>query len=82
MKQHRKDAMVRIAVVDGKVVPDFQGRLVGRGGYLHLSNVCLERFVKSKAKEFRSLKVKIERDQRTWIVQAIRARLDRKAALE
>ncbi|MGO9606777.1 MAG: YlxR family protein [Candidatus Binataceae bacterium] len=82
MKQDRKDAMVRIAVVDGKVVPDFEGRMVGRGGYLHFDDGCLERFAKSKVKEFKSLKVRIERDQRTSIIQAIRARLDRKAALE
>jgi predicted RNA-binding protein YlxR (DUF448 family) len=82
MGRDRKDAMVRLALEAGGVVPDFGGRAPGRGGYLHLRDQCLERFVKSKAREFKSLRTKIGRDQRSSLAHAMRARLDRKAALE
>lgn len=82
MKQDRKEAMVRIAVVEGSPRPDFEGTKSGRGGYLHQRDECLERFVKSKAREFKSLRMKIDRDRRRAIVEAIKERLDRKPALE
>jgi predicted RNA-binding protein YlxR (DUF448 family) len=82
MKQDRKDAMVRIAMDAGTVRPDFDGTGIGRGGYLHQGDECLERFVKSRVREFKSLRIKIDRDHRIAIVEAIRERLDRKPALE
>jgi predicted RNA-binding protein YlxR (DUF448 family) len=82
MKQDRKEAMVRIAMVEGNPRPDFQGTAAGRGGYLHQKDECLERFIKSKAREFKSLRMKIDRDRRRTIVEAIKQRLDRKPALE
>src|SRR5690349_14445168 len=35
MKRDSKSAMIRIAVVNGKVEADFAARQPGRGGYLH-----------------------------------------------
>ncbi len=82
MARDRKDAMVRIAMRDGMPVADFEMRAPGRGGYLHRRLECLERFVRSKAKEFRSLRARISPEHRRLLVQAIRERLDREAALE
>jgi len=82
MKRDRKDAMVRVAREADRVIPDFHGRAPGRGGYLHPYQECLERFVKSKAREFRSLRMKIDSGQRSAIAEAIRERLDRKLSLE
>jgi len=82
MKPDAKDALVRIAAGSGGVAPDFERRAPGRGGYLHPSERCLDGFVRSKAREFRSLRMKLEKTQRRSIVDAIRARLDRKPALE
>jgi len=42
----------------------------------------MERFLKSRAREFRSLRMKIDRDQRSSIIEAIRGRLDREPSLE
>ena len=82
METDRKDAMVRIVSAAGGVQPDFEGRKPGRGGYLHPRDECLERFIRAKVREFRSLRVKIDREQRSFVVERIRERLDRKPALE
>jgi len=82
LKPDRKNAMVRIVAAAGGVQPDFEGRKPGRGGYLHPQHECLERFIRSKVREFRSLRVKIDREQRTFVVETIRERLDRKPPLE
>jgi predicted RNA-binding protein YlxR (DUF448 family) len=82
MKPDRKDAMVRIVAAAGGVQPDFEGRKPGRGGYLHPQHECLERFIRAKVREFRSLRTKIDREQRSYVVQRIKERLDRKPALE
>jgi predicted RNA-binding protein YlxR (DUF448 family) len=74
--------MVRIAVVDGHVEVDFEGRRAGRGGYLHPNVECVERFVGSKVKEFRALRRKIERPERDKIAAAIKHRLDRNLKVE
>ncbi len=74
--------MLRIAIRDGQAVLDEDGNLAGRGGYLHRSPECLERFVKSKVRQWKSLRSGIDRDQRMRIVSAVRARLDREASLE
>ena len=82
MKRDAKAAMVRIAVVNGHVEADFEARPVGRGGYLHRTLECAERFVTSKVKEFRSLRRKIERPERLQIAAAIKLRLDRNLKVE
>jgi len=63
--------MVRVAATGAAVTLDPQGRLGGRGAYLHQRPECLERFVKSKVREFRSLKRRIDRDARIQLVMAI-----------
>ncbi len=79
MKRDLKTAMLRIAVLNGKVEADFEARYAGRGAYLHRTNGCALRFVNSKVKEFRSLGRKIERSERLAIAEAINNRLDRKS---
>jgi len=74
--------MVRIAVVNGHVEVDFEARRAGRGGYLHLTLECAERFISSKVKEFRALRRKIERPERLQIAAAIKLRLDRNSKVE
>src|SRR5579885_1299269 len=82
MTRDRKEAMVRIVGSERGLVPDFGARAPGRGGYLHPRTECMERFLKSRAREFRSLRMKIDRDQRSSIIEAIRGRLDREPSLE
>ena len=82
MKQDAKAAMVRIAVVNGQVEVDFDARHEGRGGYLHPTVECVERFVVSKVKVFRSLRRKIERPERDKLAAAIKLRLDRNLKVE
>jgi predicted RNA-binding protein YlxR (DUF448 family) len=82
MKQDAKAAMVRIAVVNGNVEVDFDARGTGRGGYLHPTLECVERFVVSKVKVFRSLRRKIERPERDKLAAAIKLRLDRNLKVE
>ncbi len=77
-----KSAFVRIAAIEGDVVVDAQARLDGRGGYIHAKAGCLERFERSKVREFRSLGRKISLDARRQITQLIRARLDRRGEVE
>jgi uncharacterized protein len=82
MKKDLKAAMIRIVAADGTVLADEGGTTAGRGGYLHPSAECLERFVRSKVREFRSLRRGIDRAGRERIAESIRARLDRNRALE
>ena len=82
MKRHAKAAMVRIAVVNGQVEVDFEARQPGRGGYLHPTVECVERFVVSKVKEFRALRRKIDRLERLEIAAAIKLILDRNSKVE
>jgi len=82
MKRDEKGAMVRIAVREGKVVPDLQAGLAGRGGYLHRRPECLEAFVGSKAREFRSLRRRIDRDERRELVRNLEQRLAQERIVE
>lgn len=82
MKRDCKDLMIRLGVIDDHVAPDFERKQTGRGAYLHRSAECLERFVKSKAKEFRSLRRRIERHERIEIARTIKERLDRETRVE
>ena len=77
MKRDSKSAMIRIAVVNGKVEADFAARRPGRGGYLHPTAECSDRFVASKVKEFRALRRKIDHSERLVITAAIKERLGR-----
>jgi predicted RNA-binding protein YlxR (DUF448 family) len=82
MQRGSKAEMIRIAVQDGAFVLDESLRLPGRGGYLHLRAECLQKFIRSKVKEFRSLRLRLSLDERLYIAELIQARLDRKTALE
>jgi predicted RNA-binding protein YlxR (DUF448 family) len=82
MKRDAKASMVRIAVVNDHVEVDFEGRRAGRGGYLHPTLECVERFVGLKVKEFRALRRKIERPERDKIAAAMKLRLDRNSKVE
>jgi predicted RNA-binding protein YlxR (DUF448 family) len=82
MKRDSKSAMIRIAVVNGKVEADFAARHPGRGGYLHPTLECADKFVVSKVKEFRALRRKIDSSERHLIAAAIKQRLDRNAKVE
>jgi predicted RNA-binding protein YlxR (DUF448 family) len=66
--------MVRLAVNHARVVADFETRQPGRGAYVHPRAECLEKFINSKQKEFRSLHRRIERDERVRIAGDIRNR--------
>jgi uncharacterized protein len=82
MKRDFQSAMVRIAERDGAIVVDPDARIAGRGGYLHRRPACLEGFVKSKAKESRSLRRRIERPERIRIVETIKPGLASEPAVE
>lgn len=77
-----KASMVRIASREGRVVADPEGRSFGRGGYLHHRKGCMEKFVASKVKQFRSLKVRLDRSERIRICEEIEQLLDRAAEVE
>jgi predicted RNA-binding protein YlxR (DUF448 family) len=77
-----KSSFVRIATMEADVVVDAQARLGGRGGYIHVTARCLERFERSKVREFRSLGRKISLDARRQITELIRGRLDSRGEVE
>jgi predicted RNA-binding protein YlxR (DUF448 family) len=68
----QRGALLRIVAAGGRIELDTARRLPGRGGYLHSQPDCLARFVASKAREFRSLKRKINRDERLRITDSIK----------
>ena len=76
MRPGSKDALVRLATLDGAVVVDANARLQGRGGYLHPTHECIERFVNSKVRVFRSLKRRIDLSERRAVVETLRERLE------
>jgi len=82
MKRDAKASMVRIAIVNDHVEVDFEAKRAGRGGYLHPTLECVERFVGLKIKEFRALRRKIERSERDQIAAVIKLRLDRNLKVE
>ncbi|HXZ87791.1 MAG TPA: YlxR family protein [Candidatus Binataceae bacterium] len=82
MSRDAKAAMVRVAAVGEVVMLDKEGLLPGRGGYLHRRTECLERFVRSKVKEFRSLRRRVALDERRGIAELIRTRLDSERTVE
>ncbi len=82
MRQDVKDAMVRLAAAQGTAVADRDRRIAGRGGYLHPRKNCVDRFVNSKLREFRSLGMKLDRGQRLRIAETIAGRLDSEVSVE
>jgi predicted RNA-binding protein YlxR (DUF448 family) len=82
MARDAQAAMVRLAAVNGVVRADHDRRLGGRGGYLHLRRECLERFARAKTREFRSLRVALDRGARDLITQMLQAWLDSRSALQ
>lgn len=82
MRRDTKERMLRIAAVGETLTLDEQGRMRGRGAYLHKCNRCIREFVLNKRRELRSLKRSISVDERRRLAELIRARLDSSAALE
>ncbi len=68
--------MLRIVVREGAVVFDPTADAPGRGGYLHPAAGCLEKFARSKVKQFRSLKAGISRSDRSRLTEQIARWLD------
>ena len=77
-----KPALLRIASLPAGVALDAAMRLGGRGGYLHPRRECLSAFVRTRLREFRSLKRGVSRDQREALVKMIETRLAPQAPLE
>jgi predicted RNA-binding protein YlxR (DUF448 family) len=71
-----RGTLVRIAADGDRIEVEAERRLAGRGGYLHPRAACLDGFLASRVKEFRSLQRKINRDERLRITSSIRNRLD------
>jgi predicted RNA-binding protein YlxR (DUF448 family) len=82
MTRDAQAAMIRLAAVDGVVRDDQSRRMGGRGGYLHPRRECLERFARAKTREFRSLRVALDRGARDLITRMLQARLDSRSALQ
>lgn len=74
--------MLRIAVHEDTLTLDEEGRLPGRGAYLHYRNQCITNFGQNKTAEVRSLKRTISRDERRNLIELIHTRLASRAALE
>jgi predicted RNA-binding protein YlxR (DUF448 family) len=81
MTRDAQAAMVRLAAVEGVVRVDSGRRLGGRGGYLHPRRECLDRFARARAREFRSLRVALDRGTRELITRMLQERLDRESTL-
>ncbi len=82
MTRDAQAAMVRLAAVRGAVRVDEGRRLGGRGGYLHLRRECMDRFLRGRTREFRSLRIALDRSGRESITQMLQERLDSEGALE
>ena len=81
MTRDAQAAMVRLAAVGGVVHADEDRRLGGRGGYLHARRECLERFARARTREFRSLRIALDRGARELITRILQERLDSEGAL-
>jgi len=81
MTRDAQAAMVRLAAVGGVVRADEDRRLGGRGGYLHARRECLERFARARTREFRSLRIALDRGARESITRILQERLDSEGAL-
>jgi predicted RNA-binding protein YlxR (DUF448 family) len=74
--------MLRFVDCSDRLTLDEEGRMLGRGAYLHYRNRCITSFSHNKAGQLRSLKRKISLDERRKLAELIHARLDSSAALE
>jgi predicted RNA-binding protein YlxR (DUF448 family) len=81
-ERDRKEHMLRIAVHQDTLKLDEEDRLPGRGAYLHYRNRCITSFGHGKARDVRSLKRMIGRDERRRLMELIHTRLASSAALE
>jgi predicted RNA-binding protein YlxR (DUF448 family) len=72
-KRDEKSVMIRIAVAQNEIRVDELQTMAGRGGYLHSEEACLRKFVRSKVREFRSIRRKIPLDERERITELIRS---------
>jgi len=81
MARDAQAVMVRLAAVDGAVRTDQHRRLGGRGGYLHQRRECLERFAHTRTREFRSLRVVLDRGARDLITRMLQRLLDSESTL-
>ena len=70
-----KEALVRVAARSDGVTIDWNGKLGGRGGYLHTRRQCLELFVKAKVSKFNSLGRGLDRDERINLINVLVAHL-------
>jgi predicted RNA-binding protein YlxR (DUF448 family) len=81
MRRDNKERMLRIVVSGDTLTLDEEGRMPGRGAYLHHRDGCITDFVHNRVRELRSLKRRLDLDQRRKLAELIHARLDRNAAL-
>lgn len=72
-KRDEKRAMVRLAAVRNEIIIDKLRAMAGRGGYLHREESCLQQFVRSRVREFRSVRRQIPLDEREQIAKLIRS---------
>jgi uncharacterized protein len=82
MRRDSKRRLLRIATREDSLTLDEEGRMPGRGAYLHYCNRCITDFVKNRARELRSLRRKVGLDERRKLAELIHARLDSSAALK
>ena len=82
MRRDSKQRMMRIAAGEDSLTLDEEGRMPGRGAYLHYRIRCITDFVHNRARELRSLRRKVSLDERRTLVELIHTRLDSSAALE
>jgi predicted RNA-binding protein YlxR (DUF448 family) len=82
MKRDCKENLLRVVVEGNTLRLDEDGRMPGRGAYLHCRNRCIRDFVHKRTRELRSLKQKLSLDERRKLAKLIHARLDGIAAFE
>jgi len=75
MECDQQASMIRLIGLQDQVTVRHHHSQGGRGGYLHPHPECLQRFERSRVKEFRSLKRRIGSDERRAITELIRNRL-------
>jgi predicted RNA-binding protein YlxR (DUF448 family) len=82
MRRDDQAAMVRLVVSpEGVTIANNSGQS-GRSGYIHSSETCLERFKRSRIKEFRSLQCRLGSDDRRAITERISKRLASESGVE
>jgi predicted RNA-binding protein YlxR (DUF448 family) len=82
MRRDSKRRMLRIVKRENSLTVDEDGRMPGRGAYLHYKNRCITDFAHNRARELRSLRRTVSFDERRKLAELIHARLDSSGALE